>query len=696
LARPGESLIERIAAYREVYLIIALALALRIGLWFLVPYQGFVIDEKEYFGAAAVLADGRGFSFFDTATWLRPPLYIVFLATFIRAFGTNLVVIRLVQTLISVATVLLVYVLAKDIGGRRAALIAGLIAALFLPLAILPYLILSETLFIFLFLAGFVLMVKARRLVRGAEKASKRRLLTYLAAGGALLGLAALTRSIALTFLPFVLVWFLIMWPRKGSALLQFALVAGVCLVVIAPWTARNYVTYHRFLPIDNTSGYDFWLGTTGLRGQTEVEGTFLEIPNQADRQMVGLQRGLENVLRDPAAFLSKGGREFLDLWRINFGADERFVGGYTHGNVSPLYLGLVLVLEDTLYIVVGILAVIGFVRAWRHPATLLTLLWVVYLSAMAFVFFAVTRFRLPLLPFLAIFAGCAVAPWPERRHVLGRARMVAPAVVGLAFLAIVLPTYPLGETILGVQRWFEQSHVASGDDLLKQGQVAGAVAEYLQANLSLPETHVALAEAYKRENEPAQALKELDQAGEAYYGTHIVRGDLYRSQGQTDLARGELTSREVGLANPTVWAWNHLSPRPEETVDVGDLDLGYIDDFEGSEREGESTYRWTTGSSLIRLAAPSAGRAATLEIRLRGWRPEGSRPADVSIWVGGRELDHFQASPDWQTRSIELGSNLDKASPLVVEIRSSTFVPGGSDPRSLGVMVDWARVVSG
>jgi len=67
-----------------IWLLLFLALLLRVGYNLVLKqdpldWYSFVIDEREYFGAAHMLAEGRGFSFFDTALWLRPPLYVALL-----------------------------------------------------------------------------------------------------------------------------------------------------------------------------------------------------------------------------------------------------------------------------------------------------------------------------------------------------------------------------------------------------------------------------------------------------------------------------------------------------------------------------------------------------------------------------------------------------------------------------------------
>ena len=69
-------------------------------------------------------------------------------------------------------------------------------------------------------------------------------------ATGALIGLAALTRSEALLLVP------LLAWPvayRAGPGWpLRAAAATAACVLVIAPWTIRNLVQYERLVPISN------------------------------------------------------------------------------------------------------------------------------------------------------------------------------------------------------------------------------------------------------------------------------------------------------------------------------------------------------------------------------------------------------------------------------------------------------------
>jgi hypothetical protein len=139
------------------------ALAVRVAAWWLLPYPGQISDEAEYLAAATWLAQGRGFSFYKEWIWTRPPVYLIFLAAHVWLFGPdNLLPIRISQTLISVISVALTMIWATRLAphghARRVAILAGWAMALSYGFAAYAYLLLSETLFLALLLAGLLLL----------------------------------------------------------------------------------------------------------------------------------------------------------------------------------------------------------------------------------------------------------------------------------------------------------------------------------------------------------------------------------------------------------------------------------------------------------------------------------------------------------------------------------------------------------
>lgn len=670
---------------------------------------GFVIDEREYFGAAHMLVEGRGFSFFDTALWVRPPLYVTLLAGVLRIGGDSYLPLLLLQALLGAVTLLPLGWLAWRIAGLRAARWCVGLAALYLPFTLFSGLLLSETLFTLLLSLTFIsLLIALDRLEEGLRKS-----LPWLLLSGVLLGLSALTRSTALGFVPLVALY-LIFAPgggRRGSDtgspdaepeeenvkyapraresrrhLIAAFVVCVACLLTLVPWTVRNVAAYGKLILIDTTGGYNLWLASVGVKDEERLRADYTKIANQAERQSYAYARAWEEISADPLSFVGKGLKESLDLWMPNFSAEERQVKGYALGRVPAWHLLALFFLDDLLYILILVLSVVGLALTPRHPLKWLTGLWVLLWVVISFIFFAVTRFRLPVVAALLPWAGAGIAMIVSGRgrgatlRRLPRTSRIATVAVLLAILLVTLPTLPVSDTILGVGKWGEQEGYRQGELLLKAGDTTGALAAYARANQEITDTRYATAAAYLRTRDAVRALSFLkaDEPGDRFEPA-IIRGEAARIQGNLLSARSFFRAREVNVAADRAlqWAWDHLSPPPTQEIVLGSgLDVGYIRGFYGAETaEDGTTFRWSGAHSEVR----GGGAVSSLEVTWSGWRPGGVTPALPDILAGT-----LPNSLAWTSDKITLASPASST----LDLNVNAFIGAGNDPRLLGVRI--------
>lgn len=674
--------------------ILLLALALRVLVWRIAPYSEPIGDEGEYYSAATILADGRGFSFLDQSIWLRPPLYIVALAGLFRLFGAIVAPVWVAQVALGLATIVLVYLLGRFYAERRGvARLAATFCAAYLPFAVYARLLLSETLFTFLIVLAFVALAYH---VRAGGRAAL--IVAGLAFGGAIL-----TRGLALPFLAAVPLWALACdergWGNWRGALGRSALVLGVAVLLLAPWTARNAIVYGRLIPADTTGGYNFWLGALQGQNTGQVDTTLRAIPNQGDRQAAAWARGWEVVRADPAAYLSKSVREAGDLWRINIGAYERLTRGYALGRVPIPWLGLTLVFDDLLYLLALPLAALGWVGAGRPADRRLLLLWLGYNGVTGALFFAITRFRLPLMPFIFLLAARGAFALPQLlRGVLRSGFRVPrpwfiPAIVAALAIALVAPSFTLDQFRTGAANAPDSTRLAHGYALLARGQTDAALTAFSALRPDDPFRPTALAAIDHARGADNRALADLNDDLDPI-GATLLRGDILRSQGRIAEAREALNYRDVRILNPTAEAWAHLNPKAQTRLDVGDgLDLGYLRGMNLDERDSDgTTYRWTTDHADLRVAAPAVPAQATLQLRLRSYRPSGAIPP-VRISIGGRTIGTVTPTTDWQVYDFPLAGTTATTGWLVVSLDTPTFVLSYADQRRLGAMIDWVEV---
>jgi 4-amino-4-deoxy-L-arabinose transferase-like glycosyltransferase len=153
---------------------------------------------------------------------------------------------RLLGAVSGGAVIALLGLLGRRLAGDRAGLIAAGIAAIYPTLIAADGALMSETLYGLLTAAS---LLAAYRLV-DAPGAGRGAVL------GALVALTALTRGEALVLLPLVLipvVWRRGAWQRDGLRAAAVALVAF--LIVLTPWTARNWIVFNRPVAIATNSG---------------------------------------------------------------------------------------------------------------------------------------------------------------------------------------------------------------------------------------------------------------------------------------------------------------------------------------------------------------------------------------------------------------------------------------------------------
>jgi hypothetical protein len=226
------------AAWREpaTWGIVGLAFALRLGLLLRYPDLVARADESLHLIAGALVAHVG-----PAAVGHWAPGYELFLAGIFRVAGVDPFPAKLVQVIVSTGVVALTLALARAAGGRCAGWIAGGLAALHPSLVAYSHYLYSETLFGALLLAAsFVYHRRADGPSRGEQVVA-----------GLLFGAAILTRSVALYFLPLWIAFEAL--RRRGAEMRRVSVVFAVALLVVAPWTLRNAMRFHAFVPVDST-----------------------------------------------------------------------------------------------------------------------------------------------------------------------------------------------------------------------------------------------------------------------------------------------------------------------------------------------------------------------------------------------------------------------------------------------------------
>ena len=256
----------RLQIPRPIGMALVAALLLRLAFAFLYWVdKPLTHDEREYLALAAGIAEGRGLVYTEpaegtAAQFGRAPGYPAFLALIgagsRTAQGTPAVV-KMAQAIAGALTVYLIALSAIRAAGQTAGVVAAWMAAAYPPLVWISAYVLSESLYAALAIATALLLQSS---IDGSR--------VWRAYGaGALCGVAILVRPAMLFFLPLAIVWLL--WRRAPR--LAVALTIGA-LMVVTPWSVRNYRTYGRFVLVASEGGVTFWTGNHPLaRGEGDL-----------------------------------------------------------------------------------------------------------------------------------------------------------------------------------------------------------------------------------------------------------------------------------------------------------------------------------------------------------------------------------------------------------------------------------------
>jgi 4-amino-4-deoxy-L-arabinose transferase-like glycosyltransferase len=285
---------------------VLVALAIRLAV---IPFtyhewmDPFVLEHWAFGLIARSIASGHGFGspLADTGlSALLPPVYSYLLAGIFKVFGietrASVLAALSLNSLFSALTCIPVFLLARQAFGQRVAKWAGWGWA-FSPYGVYygadwawsTCLVTLELCCLFLF---------AWRL----ENSSRKRDWILF---GTLCGVSALTEPVVMAVLPLLGIWTLYRryrLARPWKAQMIAVALAGVA--TLSPWLVRNYMLFHKFIPVRSGYGLELYIGNNGY-SQHWVNRTLH--PNHSDAELSEYERVGEVAYMDHKMQQAKG-----------------------------------------------------------------------------------------------------------------------------------------------------------------------------------------------------------------------------------------------------------------------------------------------------------------------------------------------------------------------------------------------------
>jgi 4-amino-4-deoxy-L-arabinose transferase-like glycosyltransferase len=376
-------------------------------------------DFGFYVGAAMGLAAGHGYLFHGLPTAYWPIGWPLVLAALYLVFGPHLWVGLAFQIVATTAVAVLVLVLAYRLTGSLGIGVAAALAWSLLPEQLgWTSLEASEPLFTLLLIATLLV------LTHGTD-------LRHMAVAGLLLGAACIVRPTVLLF-PFALVLILALRWRQIRRAVVAAAALGVCMMlVVAPLTIRNEIALGSPVLVSTNGGVNLWQGVHAddyyWWSTDPAVNPLISVSDEVARDALGQKLFLDFALAHPTYMAVHGVIKMAALYSPRETVWRGLDAGW-----GDLRTRLTIDGSEALYVVFMIFALIGIaigVRRYRWKGGILVG-FLIYYTAVFSVFPAWDRFRYPLLPIFAVFAGIALqAGWDRiaprvrawRRPVAGR-----------------------------------------------------------------------------------------------------------------------------------------------------------------------------------------------------------------------------------------------------------------------------------
>ncbi len=471
--------------------------ALRLAFVIFEPASRLAGDEFTWTGWAVGVQEGLTsrhvrFSPFRWELIFYPPLYPYFIGS-LSALGGSLVAVKLAQAAVGALLVLAVGRIGMTFLGRRPGLVAAVIVAAYPDLVWYTSHFWSETLFLTLMWWGFerlaasdnasaeaaqqspttrwplprlalggLILAGGVRLVWGhdLEPWAGVLFLTVLLAGlvtlerlgagenaarraavaaGVLVGLAALTRETVLYFAPLAAVW--LAWRRREGGRRAILFLTPLVLVV-APWTYRNYVVAHAFVPVATSGALNLWQGNTRLsraevyRLSETVRGPgHVRVAQQRFHQRLAVEAILD---RQPWWLAEKLVSEMPPFWEADSLALIHLMEKHAYGPYRARTAVALAVVMIAPYLVLLVLGVAGVMRVPVGRAVVLLVLFLVFHNGLHVVAHGFARYRLPIMPIVILMAAAGAFGRPLPAGSTWRRRTLAYTLAITLTLAVI------------------------------------------------------------------------------------------------------------------------------------------------------------------------------------------------------------------------------------------------------------------
>ncbi len=502
-------------------------------------YGFFSLDSGHYHNFALRILEGN-FSFKESA-YLNP-LYPIIIAGSYKIWGISPDSIIITQIFADSLTCIFLYLIGLTaFGSNIVGFLASVIYAFYSMAIFYSGFILGAT-FTCFFLSLFVLLVYL------AENRNDTKLWFF---SGLILGLVVMLRPNLILLIPFLFIGIYFLAPKdKFKRISEMLFVLLGLLLILLPFSLRNYHIEKRFSPLPVQGGLNFYIGNhqdakgvyTFLDGISnapvkQIKQSVIKARKESGRELTNseasrfwLLKGLRFIKNHPKEYIFLMIKKMFLFWnKIEVGENVDFS---FYKQFLPLFS-----LPLFSFVLVFPLAMAGVVCAlWERKKKSWLLILMIFGCMFSVIFFFVTsRYRFPCVVFLILMASYSLT----RLFALARFFDIRKAFfILLVFSASFLIANKHISDIKS-QDLFFSSYNNLGIAYYKKGQLDQALRTFkkaLQINAKYPSIYYNLGLVYQKQGRLQEAIVAFLRAiklGPSHYKARSSLGLIYYSQGK-------------------------------------------------------------------------------------------------------------------------------------------------------------------
>lgn len=403
---------------KKTFWVLSLAFAVRLAALFALG-RHIVPETWEYDQIAINIMNGKGYLMHWYNTNYKSfcyPVYPFLTAVSHMLTGQNYFILELLHILASVATCYLIYIIGEKIFGVRTALFAATLVALHPGLIV--YATKLHELTIIVFIAALTVWIAVNTGLKTIRDA-----LVF----GAISGFGTLTRPTLIFFLPASAAFMLAAKRKLADIIKIVSIITIVCLLVILPWTVRNYAIHKRWIFITTNAPEHFWRGNNpNASGASYAEDarTMMNLAPKEfiDKLLVSDEMGQYDLFRVTTSdFITRNPLFFLKMF-----LKKIYYFWWFAPQTGLLYPLLWTVIYKVYYALMLPLFLLGVYYSFttlgvaRRPAAVFILTFCAFVSLVHGIYYVEMRHRWAIEPFMLLFSAYEIQlltkPFLKRR----------------------------------------------------------------------------------------------------------------------------------------------------------------------------------------------------------------------------------------------------------------------------------------